>query len=119
MKPEKLEPMTGTDFGLALLKALEEQPNEDTKPFATAIRKALGVAPPEQAVPFAFLPQLVTPKEVPQWRIKYNASGKEIARRRVDSMRDLEHLFNSEREILWQQSFAVPLTPDELLQYKP
>jgi hypothetical protein len=85
--------MSGEKFGLCLLVAIEERPNELMKPLAVAIRKALGIKEPEHSVPVPFCPQLKVPKEFPQWRIKYNTSGEEIARRRVDSMRDLEQLF--------------------------
>ena len=101
-----MKEMSGKEFGNALLAALEE--NEGTKPLRVAIRKALGLAEPEHRIPAPFV-QKGPPPEFPQWRIRYSSSGNEIARRRCDSAEDLARLFNSEREMLWPQSFAVPI----------
>ena len=103
--------MTVNEFGLALLVALESNPNEGNKQVAMAIRKVLGIKEPEHHAPAPFLPK-VTP-EFPQWRIKYDASGNEIARRRCDTAQDLDRLFRSEKELVWQQSFAVPIDSNE------
>ena len=100
--------MSGEEFGLALLVVFENNPNEGTKQLVAGIRKVLGIKEPEHYVPAPFVQKVPLP-EFPQWRIKYNASGEEIARRRVDSMHDLERLFHSEKEFVWQQSFAVPI----------
>jgi len=99
--------LTGEEFGNELLVVVEEHPSEFAKQLASFIRKALGLPEQQQYIPAPFRPR--TPSEFPQWRIKYGKDGNEIARRRVESMRDLERLFNSEREMVWQQSFAVPI----------
>jgi len=99
--------MSGEEFGLALLVVFENNPNEGTKQLAIAIRKVLGIKEPEHHIPPPFRPKV--PGEFPQWRVKYDSSGNEIARRRCDSARDLEQLFHSEKELVWQQSIAVPI----------
>jgi len=106
--------MNGEDFGLALLAALEE--NEGTKPLRVALRKVLGIAEPAHSVPVPYRPQSSVRPEFPQFRVKANAHGEEIARsRRLDSMNDFQALLKSEPEMLWQMSFAVPVGIDEVI----
>jgi hypothetical protein len=109
----KPKEMNGEDFGLALLAALEE--NEGTKPLRVAIRKALGIPEPAHSVPVPYRPQSSVRPEYPQFRVKSNAHGEEIARSpRLDSMNAFQELLKSEPEMLWQISIAVPIEKDEV-----
>jgi hypothetical protein len=100
--------MTGNERGLAVLASLENIPDEGAKRLAVEIRKFLGIEEPEHHIPVPFV-QKMPPPEFPQFRVKFNAHGEEIARRRVDSMDDLQRLFKSEPEMLWPQSYAEPI----------
>jgi hypothetical protein len=101
--------MTGEEFGNALLAALEERPNELLKPFASAIRRSLGILEPEHSVPVPYRPQSSVRLEYPQFRVRSNAHGEEIARSpRLDSMNDFQALLKAEPEMLWQMSIAIP-----------
>jgi hypothetical protein len=101
--------MTGDELGTKFLS--EIQGIEPFKPLAAAIRRVLGINEPE--IPVAPAPvQTFVPPEFPQIRVKFDSSGKELARSRViTSLDDLSLLSRENSEIFaW---LRVPLAEKE------
>jgi hypothetical protein len=99
--------MTGDEFGRSLLGALEETRNENMRQLAKVIRRALNMKEPEP-VPMPVHPHSRVPSEYPQWRIKYDKAGNEIARRRCNNPEELGRLL---REDYGFVHCAVPIDP--------
>jgi hypothetical protein len=94
--------MTGEEFGHALLATIQEEANKNNgreryllKPFELALRKTLGLKVQDDSIAPPIPQQLARP-EFPQWRVKYDASGNELGRRRVNSLEEWAQLSRSE-----------------------
>ena len=97
--------MTAEEFGTKLLS--EIQGIEPFKPLAAAIRRVLDIDEPE--IPTAPAPaQTFVPPEFPQWRVKYDRSGNELARRIVNSLDELSKLSRGEEPEIFGW-YASPL----------
>jgi hypothetical protein len=99
--------MTGEEALHALLVAIEENSSKNNgrdrhllKPLELVVRKTLGLKeenntapPPIQHQPAS---RIGNSSIYPHWRVKYDASGNELGRRRVNSLEEWSQLSKTE-----------------------
>ncbi len=87
------------DFGHKLLAVIEGRGQSALQPLASVIREALGM---EEKKPYITppIPQSTVQPEFPQVRVKYDASGNELARRSIDSVGEFEQILREQPEIV-------------------
>ena len=99
-----------SEFGHALLAAIQRKNISALEPLESVVREALGL--PEKQKPVApVISQTKVPSEFPQVRVKYDSSGNEVARRVVNSLDELSRISREEPLIFgW---LASPLVTEK------
>ncbi|HXL23837.1 MAG TPA: hypothetical protein VOA78_15345 [Candidatus Dormibacteraeota bacterium] len=90
--------MNGTEFGRALLAAIEADGLANEKQLASRIRQVLGIAEPQLPAPVG-PSQPVVRQEFPQLRVKFDSSGKELARKVCNSLDELGKMMREDPEL--------------------